>query len=278
LAAVTDLISWAAEQLGCPVRHVRQLTGGTHARTELLATDDGREVVLRVFPAGDPAVQREIRVLPLLDGLAGLAPRLLAADPDGARTGRPTVLVSRLPGGGCLSPADPPSWARQLGHTLARIHAVPVDIELRDPLATAPSGAGPTGPAVLAHWDRLVAQPRVLTHLDYWSGNTLWVGDRLTGVVDWSGAAYAPRGFDVAWCRLDLVLLYGKDIADVFTDAYRAAAGSLDDVELWDRNAAMHAYGQIESWAPNYTGLGRTDLDGPALRDHLTRWTATLTD
>ncbi|MEV0839450.1 phosphotransferase [Actinocatenispora sera] len=273
---MTDVLSWAAEQLGCPVRRLRPLTGGTHARTELLATGDGREVVLRVFPAGDPAVQRETRVLPLLDGLAGLAPRLLAADPDGAATGRPTLLVSRLPGDGCLAPADPPSWARQLGRTLARIHAVPVGIELRDPLAAGPTGAGPTGPTVREHWHRLVAQPRVLTHLDYWSGNTLWVGDRLTGVVDWSGAAYAPRGFDVAWCRLDLILLYDSRIADVFTDAYRSAAGSLDDVELWDRSAAMHAYGQIETWAPNYAGLGRPDLDGPALRDRLTRWTDTL--
>jgi hypothetical protein len=53
--------------------------------------------------------------------------------------------------------------------------------------------------------------------------------------VDWSGAARGPRGFDVGWCRLDLYLLFGERIADVFLAVYENAIGHpLADVPLWD--------------------------------------------
>jgi len=42
-----------------------------------------------------------------------------------------------------------------------------------------------------------MSTPSVLTHHDFWSGNTLWQRGVLTGVVDWAGAAVGPRGFDV---------------------------------------------------------------------------------
>ncbi|MBK0296215.1 phosphotransferase, partial [Bacillus sp. S34] len=65
---------------------------------------------------------------------------------------------------------------------------------------------------------REVDVDRVLTHGDLWSGNTLWEGDRLTGIVDWSGAMSAPRGVDIAWCRQDLVLLGSTVAADEDTE------------------------------------------------------------
>jgi aminoglycoside phosphotransferase (APT) family kinase protein len=80
-----------------------------------------------------------------------------------------------------------------------------------------------TGPAaghVAAGAERLCCAPTVLTHYDFWSGNALWQADRLSGVVDWSGAALGPRGFDLGWCRLDLYLLFDEHIAGVFLSAY----------------------------------------------------------
>jgi len=110
----------------------------------------------------------------------------------------------------------------------------------------------------------------VLTHYDFWSGNTLWQDELLSGVVDWSGAGLAPRGFDVAGARLDLVLLYHRAIADTFTSAYEAATGStVPDLDLWDVYAAMNARPGVESWAPNYQELGRTDLGPASLRRRL---------
>jgi aminoglycoside phosphotransferase (APT) family kinase protein len=96
----------------------------------------------------------------------------------------------------------------------------------------------------------------VLTHCDYWSGNVVWRDGRLTGIVDWSGGARGPRGYDLGWCRLDLVLLFDERIADVFLAAYEAAIGqSLGDVGLWDGWAVARSHDVVETWAPNYAAL-----------------------
>ena len=181
------------------VRGTLVLAGGTHARTCLIQTaDPEREFVLREFPPGDPAVGDEMRVLDALDGLGGLAPRLLAADPDGSKEG-PWILISRLPGLADITPADPPGFARQLGEALARIHATASDRLAGLPRVFDRPGEstaaldGPAASLVSARWESLAIEPTALTHYDFWSGNTVWLNGILTGVVDWSGAALGPR-------------------------------------------------------------------------------------
>jgi aminoglycoside phosphotransferase (APT) family kinase protein len=250
---MTGSLEWAAGVTGAPVRVVRELRGGTHAVTLLLEAD-GHEVVLRQYPPGDDAPAREAAVLAALDGLDGWAPRVLGVDAD-----RGLILITRLPGTADIMPSDPAHAASELAQGLARIHATPRPA-LHD------------GVRVLGD-----EAERVLTHYDYWSGNVLWEGPKLTGIVDWSGAALAPRGFDVAWCRLDLVLLHGKDVADVFLDAYeRAAATAIPDIRVWDLFALDSSRDRIETWEPNYTSLGRTDLTGAELRARHTRWAGEL--
>ncbi|GAA4204476.1 phosphotransferase family protein [Actinocatenispora rupis] len=262
-------LAWAAAACGTDLHPVRPLPGGTHAATTLVRTGDGRQLVLRTFPPGDPAVHREADVLARLAGLDGLAPALVAADPDGTHAGRPAILVTRVPGRPDITPADPYRWAERLGRVLARIHAGDPTGRRRvipaEPAAYLPA-------AVRDGWATLAGAPEVLTHHDFWSGNTLWTGAELTGVVDWSGAARAPRGFDVSWCRLDLVLLYDPAVADAFTTAY----GPVDDLALWDTYAAGRAARDVEDWSPNYVELGRTDLTPTTLRRRLTDWTRRL--
>jgi aminoglycoside phosphotransferase (APT) family kinase protein len=252
---MSEALSWAAEVTRQPVRVVRPLLGGTHAVTLLLEAD-GQEMVLRQYPPGDDAPAREATVLEALDGLGGWAPKLLAADPA-----QGLILITRLPGTADIMPSDPDHAAAELAHGLARIHATPPPPGLRDGIkALNPAGT-----------------ERVLTHFDYWSGNVLWDGPNLTGIVDWSGASRAPRGLDVGWCRLDLVLLHGTAVADVFLAAYeRAAATSIRDMRLWDLFALNSSRDRIETWEPNYTSLGRTDLTGAELRARHTRWTEEL--
>lgn len=281
-----EALAWAAGHLGtgAAVRAVRPLSGGSHAATHLLeATGPEQQAVLRRFPPGDDSAAREARVLAALDGLGGFAPRLLGVDPQGEQCGLPAVLITRLPGRAGITPADPDAAAAALGHALARLHAVPRNRAsgFRDGMTAIRSSTGPAAAALSEYADRLAAQPRVLTHYDYWSGNVLWQDGALTGVIDWDGASLAPRGFDIGWCRFDLVLLHGPDTTtlDTFCDAYREASGAVPpDVALWDLHTAARSHAGVESWVPNYAGLGRTDLTARELRRRHTAWTERCLD
>lgn len=262
---------------------VTRLEGGQHADTWRVDTGNpALSVVVRQFPMADPAACSEQRVLRTLDGLGGLAPVLLGGDLRGEWSEHPTTLISCLDGHSDITPSDPQTWARELGRALALVHVLP-----HERLAGLPSvfdgrGAqselnGPLAAEVRPRWSQIAASPEVLAHCDYWSGNVVWRDGRLTGIVDWSGGARGPRGYDVAWCRLDLVLLYDERIADVFLAAYEAAVGEpLGDADLWDGWAVARSHDTVETWAPNYTPLGRGDLSAHELRVRHSRWTALL--
>ena len=114
----------------------------------------------------------------------GLASRLLAADRDGAEVGGPTILTTLLPGYACIIPDDPPDFAGQLGRVLARLHAHGAGPGLPDVLTVPTPVTDPVFDGLHDAWGQLAAAPRVLTHYDFWSGNTLWLDGRLSGVVD----------------------------------------------------------------------------------------------
>ncbi len=253
-------LAWVAAMTSGPVLGVRRLAGGTHAATHLVRTrGTPPEAVLRRYPAGDPAPAREAAVLTALDGLGGWVPRLYGADPTGAVAGEPAVLISRLPGRADIGVPRP----RALGAALARLHGVRTQglTLLRDALAALPGGSAFAG------------QERVLTHFDYWSGNVLWDGERLSGVVDWSGAGLAPRGLDVSWCRLDLALLHGASAAESFLDAYQEAAGvTVPELRAWDLFAVGISADSVAGWTDNYQDLGRGDLTAAVLRERHAAW------
>jgi Ser/Thr protein kinase RdoA (MazF antagonist) len=137
--------------------------------------------------------------------------------------------------------------------------------------------AGPLATRIRSEWRQITGSAEVPTHYDYWSGNVVWRDGKLTGIVDWSGAARGPPGYDVGWCRLDLVLLFDERIADVFLAAYEDGIGrTIDDVALWDGWAVARSHDGVETWVPNYAPLGRADLTAQELRRRHSRWTARL--
>jgi aminoglycoside phosphotransferase (APT) family kinase protein len=239
-------------------------------------------MILRVFPAGDPAAADEERALTAIDTLGGLAPRLLArGDEDGKAPS--WVLISRLPGTPDIIPDDPRHWAVQLGHTLARIHASDIDVATHLDTVFDRRGYrarlfGPAARVVGEAWEKTItAAPLVLTHGDYQSGNVIWRNGTLTGVIDWEGAARGPAGYDVGWCRFDLYLLYGRNLADVFLHAYEEAGGTtVRDPHLWDLWTLARSHETVEDWVPNYRDLGRPDLTASELRRRHTAWTHEL--
>jgi len=266
------------------IESVVSLEGGQHAATWRVDTArPARTVVVRQFPAGDSAAPREKQVLRVLDGLGDLAPTLLGSDLSGRWSEHPTVLISWLDGEADITPSDPDGWAAQLGRALARVHAAPSDRLSGLPSVFDRSGGsrealeGPAADGIRSSWPQITASPDVLTHHDYWSGNVVWRDGVLTGIVDWSGGVRGPRGFDVGWCRLDLYLLFGERVADVFLAAYEDAIGHpLADIALWDGWALARSYDAVTSWVPNYQPLGRADLDERELRRRHSKWTTRL--
>jgi len=266
------------------IESVIRLEGGQHADTWKVETANPElTVVVRQFPTADPAGAHEQLVLRTLDGLGGLAPVLLGGDLHGRWSTYPTTLLSWLDGQADITPSDPEKWAIQLGHALATVHALQGDRVAGLPSVFDRSGgsqealAGPLETVVRSRWTQISTSPVVLTHSDYWSGNVVWREETLTGIVDWSGGARGPRGFDVGWCRLDLFLLLDEGIADVFLAGYEGAIGyAIDDIALWDGWAVARSHDAVETWAPNYAPLGRADLDEEELRRRHSQWTARL--
>ncbi len=77
----------------------------------------------------------------------------------------------------------------------------------------------------------------------------------------------------MAWCRLDLVLLGSTQAADQFLAEYeKAIARTSPDIAAWDLQAAAQASASVESWAPNFHDVGRTDLTADTLRRRLNAW------
>jgi aminoglycoside phosphotransferase (APT) family kinase protein len=254
--------------LGASARLERVLPGGTHAETVLISVG-GRRLVARRFPPGEDAAAREVEVLRRLGPLGDLVPELVAVD------GR-LIVTTRVDGGPPDRDLDPHVIAVEMARTLARIHALD---GTGLPPAPKPLRPSTTPIARQARDDPPDLDPAtpVLVHHDYWCGNALWRGDRLTGVIDWSDARSGPRGADVAWCRQDLVLLDAPDAAETFRREYERAAGVvIDDLHAWDVRVGAYAEPVVETWAPNYLGIGRRDATAAVLRRRLDRWNTTL--
>jgi hypothetical protein len=257
---------------------IRQLLGGTHAATWLVSIEGFESgAVLREYPAGDASVAWEARVLLELDGLEGLAPRLLA---EGALDPIPWLLLSRLPGTADIISGEPESIAGELGVALGRVHRAQEDrfSYFRKVFEMSGGGldalSGPAASSVKARWHSIIGEPLVLTHYDFWSGNVVWNACRLSGIVDWNGGSLGPRGFDVGWCRLDLYLLYDEEIADRFLRSYESAFGEvLPDPARWDLWAVARSDDDVDTWVPNYVDLGRADLTAGVLRRRHREWT-----
>jgi aminoglycoside phosphotransferase (APT) family kinase protein len=253
-------LSWVERTLGGGARVVatQRLTGGlTSLVDELIVEQNGRlrPYVLRSWPSDNEhqdwvvrSVSAEAAILTKLERTDVPAPRLIASTIDAA-AGGPAVLMTRVHGRMLLMPRDRERWLRQMAEMLARIHALeavgaPFESWLDAGKLTPPPDA--TRADVWRDAFALVTEPRTparhcFIHRDYQHFNLLWSRERLTGVVDWSGAGLGPPEIDVGHCRLNLTLLFSADVAERFRALYEAASGRAVD-PYWDVHALL-SYG-----------------------------------
>jgi aminoglycoside phosphotransferase (APT) family kinase protein len=221
-------------------------------------------VVVKLFPDGDDSASSEWSRLEFAQRVTAPVPEPVAADLESVWFGRPAVVMSWLPGHPDVTPEDTDSWVAGLAQTLTEIHDTVLDgaagvLTPAPPDKTWRPDGGESHPlaaaAVSAVTARLssLSSERVFVHGDFHPGNVLWQRGRISGVVDWSAARLESRWSELAYCRADVCLLLGPDVADRLADAYSDIVGATSadlavyDV-MWLFNIRHHAQVALDAY------------------------------
>ena len=283
------VLDWALEHLTLPGRSRPILAAAAGLRQGsnpwMLRLDDGRVVVLRV---GDPADadQRtgfgiEARLLETAEQHGVPSSRLIAHDPTGAEACALALMSTVIEGSSRIPEKPTPELLSAYGMAAAALRRVPIGaldgmphrirpIEMAD-FAGARLRQGASS-LLTAAQEAVAGRPVPqrepgLVHGDLWLGNTLWVGTKLSGFVDWDCAGIGEPGLDVASVRLDAALLFGAEHAEPVLAGYLAASGRerVEDLAYWDVVAALSTPPTMAEFVPAIQDQGRPDLDRPTL-------------
>jgi aminoglycoside phosphotransferase (APT) family kinase protein len=239
--------SWVFDVLHArEVKDIQSLTFGITSTLRLLEVD-GRRLVLRQYER-DGVINElptlvETEVNALIAGrnvLGDLVPEPIAFDVAGERAGRPTLLMTYLPGQPVIHGLDP----RKLASPLALLHQAtrPNALPSYRPWFTPDNVAIPAWTTRPDAWSTLVdvirgpqpEAPDAFLHRDFHPGNLLWTEGTLSGVVDWPNSCRGPRGVDVAHTRWNLALVDGVEAADQFLSAYQDLEPAYSHHPWWD--------------------------------------------
>ncbi|MFD1775267.1 phosphotransferase family protein [Paenibacillus rhizophilus] len=293
------VLKWIAGLGSQPVhvREIRRLPGSTSSALYQVRLEEGansQDAVIRLYDneqwlKQEPDLAAHESEALIRSGLGRVSsPKLLGVDNDGRACGLPAVLMTMLPGDVILKPRDMHSWLKGLAEALAEVHAVPAgdfpwthfsytDIDALEPPAWT-SRRDSWGEAVgFVKNSRPQYEPRFI-HRDYHPANVLWLGDAVSGIVDWPNACRGPAGADVGHCRLNLAQLYGVEAAEAFLQAYIDHAGASftyhpywDLLSLFDGlcDGPPQVYG---GWA----AFGMTGLTDRIVTERIERYQASL--
>jgi aminoglycoside phosphotransferase (APT) family kinase protein len=277
---------WVVEALGAhEVRDIRSLTFGITSNLWLIEVD-GTPLVLRRYETDDlidvlpGVVADEYRALVAARLVLGdVVPEPVAADVTGAQAGRPSLLMSFLPGKAVIHGLDP----RRLALPLELLHrsTVPNDLSRYGHWFEIEMVAVPAWTARPGAWSKLTDVVRsrepeaahVFLHRDFHPGNLLWEGGKLSGIVDWPFSCHGPRGVDVAHTRGNLALVDGVAAAERFLGAYRELVPDYDHHPWFDAADLMSlASGNEEfSGVLAFNAFG-SNLDVELLRLRADQW------
>ena len=271
------------------------ILGGLDAATYALDLDvagERRELVVRIHTLenerdGDAARRYWKAISGIPESRRLPVPRPVVLDAGGALVGLPCLVMTRLPGAPLARPTNVGRWIDELAGALAAIHAVdaaslPSDyIRAPEPALVVEARIERSAPKMQeALWREVAAALRVtasrvrsngtvLTHHDFWFGNTLWTGERLTGIVDWDEARIDDPAFDVAYARGDVYFMFGGDAAARLGKRYEARRGQLSDMPFWDLVGILPAFRWLSDWVSGYHEVDRSDLTNELAEERL---------
>lgn len=255
---------------------VRPLAGGVSAQVtalDITSPDTGPQtVVVRRHGDLDFALKphvaaTEFALLRRMQALGVPVPQPLYLDESSNLLGRPFLVTSHMPGRTHEAATISDNMVAQMAEQLARIHAVPAGdpvVERLPEMAATVGGRlahrpesdklapyeGALRDALEAVWPLSPRNPAGLLHGDYWPGNLLWEGDRLSAILDWEDAQQGDPLGDLAQARLEILWAYGNSALEAFTTHY-LTRNPLDTAQLplWDIWAALRPIGVFTDWA-----------------------------
>lgn len=290
-------MQWASRAVagGAPVESVTGLLSGDspwllrfagHGKSQGPGNGSNPAAVLRFAPLDDDSARAGFDVEACALDVAAAhgipAPRLIALDLDGTAAGALAILLSVVDGTSRIPMKPIPGRLRAFGAACAAINSIPAPAEPRLPHRIRPiSGVdfaavrrarGTKG--LVADAEQAVAElpvpdaERVFVHGDLWQGNTLWVGDELSALVDWDCSGVGSYGVDLGSARCDAAVMYGPEFAaDVLAGWQEGSGRAAEDVAYWDVVAALSTPPAMAEFVPPIQGQGRTDLDQPILAE-----------
>jgi aminoglycoside phosphotransferase (APT) family kinase protein len=271
------------------LERARQVEGGNFTDVYELrgATARGIDLrlVARVFrvEARPGIVEKLLVVLPAAEAAGVPVPEVVWADPGGGLLGRPLLLCRWIQGNSFRDAPDLSSRIAQLARSLADIHGTKVDLDEVWAYPTIPPGhlrdwarRSDAAAPVLELVERLALNVPVksgLVHGDFWSGNVLWLGGALAGVIDWDASGPGDAGADVAKARLDLALHIGLDAADAFVSRYAQERPVSEHQPFWNLREAVSGFPDPgRFWIPTYELLGCTGLSPDVVQDRFKQY------
>jgi aminoglycoside phosphotransferase (APT) family kinase protein len=279
------------------VVNIQPLTGGISASmtlidVELLSGKVNRYIVRQLsaetLALRPNAVEMEYGLLQVLKthGLPVSCPIYL--DVQGEIFETPTLVMDYLSGDMDFSAHSQPNRGSEIAKVLARIHTL--DLKEIDHIAVPHleksflglCGEDPKIPdeelnetliwnQLKRYWPPRFQNPPVLLHGDIWSGNILWQGNEISGIIDWEDAWIGDPLLDIAGARSDLAYTFGMEMADQLTKTYLDMRKiDAHDLPLWDLVAVLWLIRFINhdlpAWAAFFNRFGRVDITAESIK------------
>lgn len=267
---------------GAKLLATSSMEGGISAQITLLdirlASNNKQKLVVRQYGqanlAADPHIAMHERdLLKILRSNNLPVPESFYADESGKILSTPYLVVSFIAGKTIEEPVNLIDFVRQMAEFLAKLHSYTVNTDItflqnQADIATkriknAPPrlddslSEGRIRNALTKIWPiKQVNEPAVL-HGDFWPGNTLWNDNKLVGVIDWEDALIGDPLADLANARLELLMHFGPEVNDNFTNYYKELMPNLDysNLSYWDLYSALKPAGRMADWGLDNTTL-----------------------